>query len=1090
METGAGPHPLRLFVCLMPLCLALLLGPGRPGTAEEVILLDSKSSQAELGWTALPSNGWEEISGVDEHDHPIRTYQVCNVLEPNQDNWLQTGWISRGRGQRIFVELQFTLRDCSSIPGAAGTCKETFNVYYLETEADLGRGRPRLGGSRPRKIDTIAADESFTQGDLGERKMKLNTEVREIGPLSRRGFHLAFQDVGACVALVSVRVYYKQCRATVRGLAMFPATAAESAFSTLVEVTGTCVAHSEGEPGSPPRMHCGADGEWLVPVGRCSCSAGFQERGDVCEGFYKVSSRRPFCSPCPEHSRALENASTFCVCQDSYARSPTDPPSASCTPPDPSLPRVSRRCPSRSPPDGPVLCAAPGPPSAPRDLQYSLSRSPLALRLRWLPPADSGGRSDVTYSLLCLRCGREGPSGACEPCGPRVAFVPRQAGLRERAATLLHLRPGARYTVRVAALNGVSGPAAAAGATYAQVTVSTGPGGPWEEDEIRRDRVEPQSVSLSWREPVSAGAPGANSTEYEIRYYEKGQSEQTYSTVKTGAPAVTVTNLKPATRYVFHIRAASPGPSWETQSFNPSIEVQTPGEGSRDQSPAVVVTVVTISALLVLGSVMSVLAIWRRPCSYGKGGRDAHDEEELYFHFKVPTRRTFLDPQSCGDPLQALHLFAKELDAKSVTLEKSLGTGKPDPLEQGSMGGPASAQAPPPCREGPPPHSSLPRRLHLHMEPAFHPPGRFGELCCGCLQLPGRQELPVAVHTLRDGCSDAQRLSFLAEALTLGQFDHSHVLRLEGVVTRGSNLMIVTEYMSLGALDSFLRRHEGQLAAGQLMGLLPGLASAMKYLSEMGYVHRGLAARRVLVSGDLVCKISGFGRGPRDRAEAVYTTMSGRSPALWAAPETLQFGHFSSASDVWSFGVVMWEVMAFGERPYWDMSGQDVIKAVEDGFRLPPPRNCPSPLHRLMLDCWQKDPGERPRFSQIHSILSKMMQDPEPPKCATTTCPRSVPQAEPSSSNRRPPTPLADRALSAFPSFGSVGAWLEALDLCRYKDSFAAAGYGSLEAVAAMTARDLASLGISSAEHQEALLSGISALRTRVLQLQGQGVQV
>lgn len=335
----------------------------------------------------------------------------------------------------------------------------------------------------------------------------------------------------------------------------------------------------------------------------------------------------------------------------------------------------------------------------------------------------------------------------------------------------------------------------------------------------------------------------------------------------------------------------------------------------------------------------------------------------------------------------------------------------------------------------------------------------------------------MAVHTLRDGCSDSQRLSFLAEALTLGQFDHSHIVRLEGVVTRGNPLMIVTEYMNLGALDDFLRHHEGELVAAQLMGLLPGLASAMKYLSEMGYVHRGLAARRVLVSSGLLCKISGFGRGPRDRAEAVYTTMSGRSPALWAAPETLQFGHFSSASDVWSFGIVMWEVMAFGERPYWDMSGQDVIKAVEDGFRLPPPRNCPSQLHRLMLECWQKDPSERPRFSQIHSILSKMGQEPEPSKCASTTC-------------LRPPTPLADRAFSTFPSFGSVGAWLEALDLCRYKDNFSAAGYGSLEAVAEMTAQDLGSLGISSAEHREALLSGISALQTRVLQLQGQGVQV
>ncbi|ELR58172.1 Ephrin type-A receptor 10 [Bos mutus] len=993
METGAGPHPLRLFICLMPLCLALLLGPGRPGTAEEVILLDSKASQAELGWTALPSNGWEEISGVDEHDRPIRTYQVCNVLEPNQDNWLQTGWIGRGRGQRIFVELQFTLRDCSSIPGAAGTCKETFNVYYLETEADLGRGRTRPGGSRPRKIDTIAADESFTQGDLGERKMKLNTEVREIGPLSRRGFHLAFQDVGACVALVSVRVYYKQCRATVRGLAAFPATAAESAFSTLVEVTGTCVAHSEGEPGSPPRMHCGADGEWLVPVGRCSCSAGFQERGDICEacppGFYKVSPRRPLCSPCPEHSRALENASTFCVCQDSYARSPTDPPSASCTPP---LPKAR-----------------------PEGLKMLMT---LCL---WATEVTSFQRV----------CGSQCPL-LFPDLGANFCHTPSSAVPRKKRRLLPHPQPLEPCPIWLPAR-----PAFPAPCPCPREPRITQLSAPWEEDEIRRDRVEPQSVSLSWREPIPAGAPGANGTEYEIRYFEKGQSEQTYSTVKTGAPAVTVTNLKPATRYVFQIRAASPGPSWETQSFNPSIEVLTPGEAtsrSKDQSPAVVVTVVTISALLVLGSVMSVLAIWRRPCSYGKGGRDAHDEEELYFHFKVPTRRTFVDPQSCGDPLQAVHLFAKELDAKSVTLEKSLGTGR-----------------------------------------------RFGELCCGCLQLPGRQELPVAVHTLREGCSDSQRLSFLAEALTLGQFDHSHVVRLEGVVTRGSTLMIVTEYMSHGALDGFLRRHEGQLVATQLMGLLPGLASAMKYLSEMGYVHRGLAARRVLVSSELVCKISGFGRGPRDRAEAVYTTMMSScghgSPALWAAPETLQFGHFSSASDVWSFGVVMWEVMAFGERPYWDMSGQDVIKAVEDGFRLPPPRNCPSPLHRLMLDCWQKDPGERPRFSQIHGLLSKMMQDPEPPRCADTTC-------------ARPPTPLEDRAFSTFPSFGSVGAWLEALDLGRYKDSFAAAGYGSLEAVAAMTAQDLVSLGISSAEHREDLLSGISALRARVLQLQGRGVQV
>ncbi|CAB1430659.1 unnamed protein product [Pleuronectes platessa] len=224
-----------------------------------LVLLNSKETQAELGWTSYPPNGWEEISGVDEKYKPIRTYQVCNVMEPTQqNNWLQTGWH----------------------PGVAGTCKETFNLLYVETDRDLW-GVTRE--DRYTKIDTIAADESFTQGDLGERKMKLNTEVREIGHLNRKGFHLAFQDVGACVALVAVRVYYKRCLATVQNLAVFPDTVAEAAFATLVEVRGACVNNSEVDTDSPPRMHCSAEGEWLVPIGKCSCSAGYEEGHSSCE---------------------------------------------------------------------------------------------------------------------------------------------------------------------------------------------------------------------------------------------------------------------------------------------------------------------------------------------------------------------------------------------------------------------------------------------------------------------------------------------------------------------------------------------------------------------------------------------------------------------------------------------------------------------------------------------------------------------------------------------------------------------------------------------------------------------------------------
>lgn len=216
---------------------------------------------------------------MDEHYIPIRTYQVCNVMEATQNNWLRTNWIPRNSAQKVHVELKFTLRDCNSIPLVLGSCKETFNLYYMESDEDH---IVKFRESQFVKIDTIAADESFTQMDLGDRILKLNTEVREVGPIYKKGFYLAFQDVGACVALVSVRVFFKKCPFISRNLAMFPDTVPGVDSLSLVEVRGSCVNHSKEE--DPPRMYCSTDGEWLVPIGKCLCSAGYEERGSTCQG--------------------------------------------------------------------------------------------------------------------------------------------------------------------------------------------------------------------------------------------------------------------------------------------------------------------------------------------------------------------------------------------------------------------------------------------------------------------------------------------------------------------------------------------------------------------------------------------------------------------------------------------------------------------------------------------------------------------------------------------------------------------------------------------------------------------------------------
>uniref|UniRef100_A0A8K9V3F3 receptor protein-tyrosine kinase n=1 Tax=Oncorhynchus mykiss TaxID=8022 RepID=A0A8K9V3F3_ONCMY len=933
---------------------------------------------------------WEEVSIMDEKNIPIRTYQVCNVMEPNQNNWLRTDWILRGGAQRVYIEIKFTLRDCNSLPGVMGTCKETFNLYYYESNNDKER---YIRENQFGKIDTVAADESFTQVDIGDRIMKLNTEVRDVGALTRKGFYLAFQDVGACIALVSVRVFYKKCPMAVRNLAQFPDTITGADTSSLVEVRGSCVHNSEER--DVPKMYCGADGEWLVPIGNCLCNPGFEERNAKCQackiGYYRALATDGACSKCPLHSYSVREGSTSCACDKSYFRSETDPASMPCT----------------------------RPPTAPLHLISNVNET--SVNLEWSAPLSSGGRQDLSYNVVCKRCGPEGTR--CQPCGNGVHFSPQQLSLRATKVSINDLQAHTNYTFEIWAVNGVSqqspGPEQAV-----SVTVTTNQAAPSPVNSIQAKDITRHTISLAWQQPEKANGV---ILEYEVKYYEKDQNERSYRIIKTSSRNTDIKGLTPLTSYVFHVRARTAAGYGE---FSAPFEFMTNSgkwSATLTASHKSLIPPWTCSVLLNLANHVGHVVFLPRRSKYSKAKQDADEEKHLHQGVRI-----YVDPFTYEDPNQAVREFAKEIDASCIKIEKVIGIGE------------------------------------------------FGEVCSGRLKMPGKREICVAIKTLKAGYTDKQRRDFLSEASIMGQFDHPNIIHLEGVVTKCKPVMIITEYMENGSLDAFLRKNDGRFTVIQLVGILRGIASGMKYLSDMSYVHRDLAARNILVNSNLVCKVSDFGmsRVLEDDPEPAYTTRGGKIPIRWTAPEAIAYRKFTSASDVWSYGIVMWEVMSYGERPYWDMSNQDVIKAIDEGYRLPPPMDCPVALHQLMLDCWQRERGDRPKFGQIVNMLDKLIRNPNSLKRTGGETTR------PSTTLLEPVSPEVASAL------GSVEDWLQAISMERYSDNFTAAGYTTPEAVVHMTQEDMGRIGISSAAHQNKILTSVQGMLSQMQQIQGRMVPV
>ncbi|XP_058516710.1 tyrosine-protein kinase ABL2 isoform X2 [Ochotona princeps] len=249
--------------------------------------------------------------------------------------------------------------------------------------------------------------------------------------------------------------------------------------------------------------------------------------------------------------------------------------------------------------------------------------------------------------------------------------------------------------------------------------------------------------------------------------------------------------------------------------------------------------------------------------------------------------------------------------------------------------------------------------------------GQYGEVYVGVWK---RYSLTVAVKTLKEDTMEVEE--FLKEAAVMKEIKHPNLVQLLGVCTLEPPFYIVTEYMPYGNLLDYLREcNREEVTAVVLLYMATQISSAMEYLEKKNFIHRDLAARNCLVGENHVVKVADFGLS-RLMTGDTYTAHAGaKFPIKWTAPESLAYNTFSIKSDVWAFGVLLWEIATYGMSPYPGIDLSQVYDLLEKGYRMEQPEGCPPKVYELMRACWKWSPADRPSFAETHQAFETMFHD-------------------------------------------------------------------------------------------------------------------
>ncbi|XP_008203475.1 tyrosine-protein kinase Fer isoform X2 [Nasonia vitripennis] len=248
--------------------------------------------------------------------------------------------------------------------------------------------------------------------------------------------------------------------------------------------------------------------------------------------------------------------------------------------------------------------------------------------------------------------------------------------------------------------------------------------------------------------------------------------------------------------------------------------------------------------------------------------------------------------------------------------------------------------------------------------------GNFGDVYRALLKT---CKTEVAVKTCKVTLPDEQKKKFLQEGRILKQYDHPNIVKLIGICVQKQPIMIVMELVPGGSLQTYLRKNASNITQVGQLQMCKDAAAGMCYLESKYCIHRDLAARNCLVGYESIVKISDFGMS-REEEEYIVSDGMKQIPIKWTAPEALNFGKYTSLCDVWSYGVLMWEIFSKGGSPYSGLSNSQAREKIDGGYRMPAPEGTPEEIYRLMLRCWEYEPEKRPHFDQIYSVIDTITQ--------------------------------------------------------------------------------------------------------------------